>query len=542
MAAMSSRWRGYPPPPEQGARMHMHMHMHGHGHARMHVRVRVRVRVPVRASQGDGAQENESENENERAVETVPVVVLAPQPQPQRDACARKARVLLTGLQLHGRLTAGQPPRQVGAWLAERLVQLGPTYIKLGQFIASRRDVYGREFASEFDGMRDSVRPVPPEEAERMIAESGLDLTRFASIDYAAAAAASMAQVHRGTLQDGRRVVVKVLRPHVRDDVFDDMAFLSALTEVALAAAWVLDAAGRAGPLNALRQMRASVSDLAGFLDEELDLSREAGNIAAFARIYPQTHGYVRVPRLVADACGPRAIVMEDLPSRGISTATGAPVAQRLMREFIEQLVSHGLLHGDPHAGNVGVAEDGRFVLYDFGSVVRLSRGDVRCIKDLLVALVGGDQRASADALRGLGADVLDEKALGRYLVLYRRYLRDLDVSALVASAERQSRDDRTTDLPVLLPGRISRIARSFALLEGVCKGIDPAFNYFDTFASTSSGSLASMGDVAALVLDDDYLRHRARRDVSEVLKSLSRSERSAMASILRAVANDEEL
>ena len=325
---------------------------------------------------------------------------------------ARKARVLLTGLQLHGRVASGQSPRQIGAWLADRFVELGPTYIKLGQFIASRRDVYGREFSTEFDGMRDSVRAAPAADAERMLNASGIDIARFRDIDYNAVAAASIAQVHRGTLTDGRSVVIKVLRPRVRDDVFDDMAFLTAASDLALALASAL---GAGGPLNALRQLRTSVRDLAGYLEEELDLRREAANIAAFRVMYPSSHDAVRVPRLVDEACCAHAIVMEDVPSTAVSCVPaghargrGRSVAQRLMRVFIEQLIMHGLLHGDPHAGNIGVAGDGRFVLYDFGSVVRIDRQDVRYIKDLLVALLAGNNRAAAAALRGLGAEVID--------------------------------------------------------------------------------------------------------------------------------------
>ena len=443
----------------------------------------------------------------------------------RRTLIERKVRVVMTGLQLHGRLASGQSHKRVGAWLANRFEDLGPTYIKIGQFIASRRDVYGREFSSAFESMRDNVRPVSPSQAEAMLSESSIDLSAFRSIEYEALATASIAQVHRAQLADGGRVVIKVLRPHVREEMSEDMAFLTRVADLLVAAARAVRVSS--GQLNTLRQLRTSISDIASYLDEELDLSREARNLAAFTALYPESHPAVRVPQLISRQCRHDAIVMEEVPSQSVALARGPEVARRLVRVFVEQLVTHGLLHGDPHAGNIGIDPSGRFVLYDFGSVVRITRQDIQLIKDLIVALMAGDAASAATALRDLGAEVFDEAALGRYLVLYRRYLRDLDVAALVAAAERQGREDDTHDLPVMLPGHISRIARSFALLEGVCKSIDPTFNYVDAFGSSTTTLLDG---AVALLLDRDYMQHRGTRDLARALDALSAAERSMVA------------
>lgn len=441
----------------------------------------------------------------------------------RRSVVERKIRVVLTGLQLHGRLRSGQPLKSVGSWLASRFVELGPTYIKLGQFIASRRDVYGRDFSSAFESMRDNVKPVSAVQAEEMLSCNSIDLDAFTHIEYDAVATASIAQVHRAQLAGGQRVVIKVLRPHVRDEVSDDMAFLTRLADLIMSVARMMNLS--AGQLNTLRQLRTSISDMASYLEEELDLANEARNISAFMALYPESHPSVRVPQLIASQCRPDAIVMEDVRSHSVALARGPDVAKRLVRVFVEQLVTHGLLHGDPHAGNIGIDASGRFVLYDFGSVVRISRSDVQFIKDLIVALMAGDAASAATALRNLGAEVFDEPALGRYLVLYRKYLRDLDVAALVAAAERQGREDDTNDLPIMLPGHISRIARSFALLEGVCKTIDPMFNYVDAFGSSST----ILDGAVALLLDRDYLHHRGFRDVAKLLETLTAAERASV-------------
>jgi predicted unusual protein kinase regulating ubiquinone biosynthesis (AarF/ABC1/UbiB family) len=469
-------------------------------------------------------------------VERVAVVAREFAGAASRTPLARNMRVAQTVVELQSRLPSLTTPTRraaTGEWLAERLEELGATYIKVGQFIASRSDVYGPEFSSAFVGMHDRVSPVRGE-ASRELVSAAVDLSLFQSIEFEAGSAASIAQVHRGRLVDGRAVVVKVVRPGVRESVRADMVFLESIASALVRAADAIDLSP--GTKAAARQALDTVRDLSGYLAEELDLRAEARNLDRFGRMYPPDHAEVRVPRIVKEACGPDAVVMEYVPSVAVSEmhacgttpANRAASARSIMIVFIRQLLSNGVVHGDPHVGNMGVDARGRLVMYDFGSVVRLDREDVCHLKDLVSFLVLGDTRRAVSVLRRMGADVLDERALEAYVGDYREYMRTLDFRAMAASAAARAASAASSSstssssasssppygastVPIVLPGRISRIVRSFALLEGVCKAIDPGFNYFDTIAE------AATKVPLELVFDVDYLTYKLRHDVAAI-------------------------
>lgn len=441
----------------------------------------------------------------------------------QSSPLARNLRVAQTVVELQAKIPTLTTPAKkaaAGDWLAGRLDGLGATYIKVGQFIASRSDVYGIEFSSAFRGMHDQVAPVTGDAARELVT-AAVDVRKFRSIEFEAKSAASIAQIHRGRLIDGRSVVIKVVRPGVRDSVRSDMRFLEAIASTLVRAA---DLAKLSDSTKAAaRQALDTVRDLSGYLDEELDLEAEARNLASFGRIYPPRHAEVRVPRLVADACGPDAVVMEYLPSAAVATLDPLDrpgAARRVMIVFIRQLLSSGVVHGDPHVGNMGVDRLGRLVVYDFGSVVRLSRQDVCHVKDLVSSLVVGDVARAVAVLRRMGADVIDETALAAYVGDYREYMRTLDFRALAESASARASPASpassassasaaaSAPIPVVLPGRISRIVRSFALLEGVCKDIDPSFNYFDTIAEAATRIPLDV------MFDSEYLAYKMRYDM----------------------------
>jgi predicted unusual protein kinase regulating ubiquinone biosynthesis (AarF/ABC1/UbiB family) len=465
-----------------------------------------------------------------------------------RTPLVRNLRVAQTVVELQAKVpTLTTPARRAaaGEWLAERLDELGATYIKVGQFIASRSDVYGTDFSSAFVDMHDRVAPVTGEAARELVTDA-VDVRLFQSIDFEAVSAASIAQIHRGRLLDGRRVVIKVVRPGVRDSVRSDMRFLDSIATAMVAATDSFAADLPESAKVAARQARDTVRDLSGYLNEELDLRAEAKNLARFGRIYPHGHAEVRVPRIVKEACGPDAVVMEYVPSvpvshlgrqgdpktaaktaaaaAAINAVTRSSAARRVMIVFIRQLLSSGIVHGDPHVGNMGVDDKGRLVVYDFGSVVRLSREDICHVKDLVSSLVVGDVKRAVAVLRRMGADVLDENALAAYVGDYREYMRTLDFRAMAASAAARASSvaassssssasagnsgKNSATMPIVLPGRISRIVRSFALLEGVCKAIDPGFNYFDTIAE------AATRIPLEVIFDADYLSYKLRYDI----------------------------
>lgn len=442
----------------------------------------------------------------------------------------RNVRVVQTILELASLTLSG---RKAGPWLARRLPTHGASGIKIGQFLATRGDVYGQEFADAMQGMQgvhssgfSNIAVTRGEDAKTMLRASmgkkTLDL--FDVIEEEPISAASIAQVHRGVLKDGRRVVIKVLRTDVREDIVGDMAFLSGLADVV---EWVTERIDAPEEVRTLvANAKKSVRNIDGYLQEELDLLAEARNLTAFYGIYKNSPT-VRVPRLVPEACNTDALVMEELKTRNVMEVARLTEAYEdrryfanlVMQTFLRQLLNHCVVHGDPHAGNMGVHRDGRLVLYDFGSIVRIERDDVVHLTELLAAMLFDDVPLAVSALREIGAEVKDEGALKKYVGLYRQYMKTLDFGALVESAKEQMDVSHNEPLstrktatgiavPAVLPSRIGRIVRSFALIEGICKKIDVNFNYFDAMTDGGSESL-----IVEILLKQNYVRYKIRSD-----------------------------
>jgi predicted unusual protein kinase regulating ubiquinone biosynthesis (AarF/ABC1/UbiB family) len=210
---------------------------------------------------------------------------------------------------------------------------------------------------------------------------------------------------------------------------------------------------------------------------------------------------------------------MDYAPSESVLATRGAAARSRLatglMTFFISQLVREGMVHGDPHLGNMGVTRNGGgLVLYDFGNVIYVPHGYRQRMKELICQLVVGNTRAVAKSLRGLDIDVLDEDGVERAVVVYMEYMRTIDVTVL------QRAFGPDTVLPMRFTDQILRLVRVYALLEGVCKQLDPAFNYFAVLASFD----------ASVVLDEDFLAFKIQSDASAFVAAATNAGRAAAA------------
>ena len=398
------------------------------------------------------------------------------------DLLRRRAAVagVLAELPARALLARGDPGR-LGAWLAERVVHLGPAFVKAGQFVSTRRDLFGDGFSAPFAVLRDRVRAEPAAALLRTPSLGRLLAAReLRDFEPEPLATASVGQVHGARLRDGRRVVLKVRRPGVEQAVADDVALLRALLAAATAAT------GRQEQEEAAR-LRDGLRDLEAGLAHELDFRREAAAMRRFRAQRSRLGLRVRVPRVHAELCSADLLVMERVDSvRLTSGRARAGLAGELMELFVRQVARGGVVHGDPHPGNLGLDADGRLVLYDFGSVVALSRRERARLRALVWALVLDDPEAAARGLTRLGARVLSVPGLAASIRPYREYVRTLDVARLREAASAAGRQP-----PVVLPNKLLRLTRVFGALEGVCKDLDPGFNYVQ-FAMSPAGAAAA--------------------------------------------------
>ena len=262
------------------------------------------------------------------------------------------------------------------------------TFVKLGQVLATRRDLLPEEFVTELSALQDDVPPVSwPAIDEVIRAELGAGVDElFASFERIPMAAASIAQVHAATLKSGQRVVVKVCRPGAPAVVESDLAILERLA-VRLQRSW-----GRS---------MGAVELADGFGDalrEELDLRIEVRNMTSVAASACHDGSGVRIPVPVEGMSTQRVLVMERLEGRSLSaeephglTERRGALARGLLDCLLRQVMVDGIFHADPHPGNILLLSDGQLGLLDFGSVGRIDAEMRGALQRLLLAVDHGN-------------------------------------------------------------------------------------------------------------------------------------------------------
>jgi predicted unusual protein kinase regulating ubiquinone biosynthesis (AarF/ABC1/UbiB family) len=286
--------------------------------------------------------------------------------------------------------------------LADDLEKLGPTFIKLGQLLSTRGDLLPQPYLEALERLQDHIAPFPYEEVERIVSsELGARLSKlFIDFDTQATAAASLAQVHRATMRDGRAVVVKVQRPGIREIIVEDLEALEKVAEF-------IDSHTEVGKRYEFTNM---LVDLRQSLLSELDFKREASNLHTLRKSLQEFEDIV-IPEPVDDYTTARVITMEFIPGRKITEVSplrfieldGLHLAEEVFRAYLKQLLVDGFFHADPHPGNVFVTEDNRIALLDLGMVAHVSGTFRANLLRLLLAISEGHGNDAAEVSIKMG-------------------------------------------------------------------------------------------------------------------------------------------
>jgi ubiquinone biosynthesis protein len=286
--------------------------------------------------------------------------------------------------------------------LARDLEKLGPTFIKLGQLLSTRADLLPGPYLEALERLQDHIEPFPYEEVERIVSgELGVRLSKaFSDFDPTPLAAASLSQVHKASMRDGRDVVVKVQRPDIRDLIVGD---LEALGEIA----HFLDEHTELGKRYEFDNM---LVNLRKSLLRELDFTIEANNLHAIAENLAEFENIV-IPEPIDDFTTTRVLTMEYIAGKKITTLnplrlmevdTGL-LADELFSAYLKQFLVDGLFHADPHPGNVFLTDDDRIALIDLGMVGRVTRTFQDNLLRLLLAISEGRGEMAAEAAIRMG-------------------------------------------------------------------------------------------------------------------------------------------
>ena len=309
----------------------------------------------------------------------------------------------------------GSSPAVDAEALACDVERLGPTFIKLGQLLSSRADLLQPAYADALARLQDDVEPFPFADVVRIVEEElGVRLSKgFAHFEEKPLAAASLGQVHRAALRDGRPVAVKVQRPDVREQVALD---LDTLGDVAS----LLE---RFSSVTRSVDVRALLEQFRYTILAELDYRQEARNMAVLAGHLRELRDVV-VPLPVDDYTTGRVLTMDYVAGTKITAVSpvewtevdGRALADVLFRAYLQQILVDGFFHADPHPGNVLITDDHRLGLLDVGMIGRLSNGLQERLFRLLLAIADGDDGEAAASVVALGepVDGVDEASMRR--------------------------------------------------------------------------------------------------------------------------------
>ncbi|HEY1444933.1 MAG TPA: AarF/UbiB family protein [Acidimicrobiales bacterium] len=359
---------------------------------------------------------------------------------------------------------------------------LGPTYIKLGQIIASGDGIFPAELVAEFKWCRDEVPAEPWPVVERVLTE---ELGRpihsvFASVDRTPKAAASIAQVHAATLRDGTPVVIKIQRPSVASRVRQDLAIM----------AWLAPHLVGRIPVAALANPPALVELFAETITEELDFRLEAENMLDIAMTFAELdqRSFV-VPRPHPTLVTRRMLVMERLDGFKFSDVEGMHAAgidtEEVVRAgmigFLEGCMMHGIFHGDLHGGNLFVLPSGKIALLDFGITGRLTETKRLALLSLLVGASNADIPTQVAALRDLGAfpDDVDVSSVIEQLGLDRPPIDPTQLTADELVGEMQRSVKTLLAIGAKLPKELMLFVKNLMFLDGSIATLAPDLDLF---------------------------------------------------------------
>ncbi len=361
--------------------------------------------------------------------------------------------------------------------LASDLEKRGPTFVKLGQLLSTRPDLLPPAYIEALSRLQDQVAPAEFEDIRSTVeSELGVRLSRiFTTFEEVPIASASLGQVHRATLRDGRAVAVKVQRPGIRQQVLEDLDVLGRIADLVTDHT---DTGNRLGLADVFENFRRT-------LLEELDYAREAANLVMLRDVLAE-HERIVVPEPLPDYSTSRVLTMDLLDGRKVSELgplarvdlDGAPLADALVHAYLEQMLGAGLVHADPHPGNVLVLADGRLGLVDVGMVLRLPESARKDLVRLLVAISEGHGEDAARVVIGMSESLegFDER---RFIAQvadvvernFRSPLGELDAGTVVMELTRTA---ASTGLRP--PSVMAMVGKTLLEVDQVARCLDPDF------------------------------------------------------------------
>jgi predicted unusual protein kinase regulating ubiquinone biosynthesis (AarF/ABC1/UbiB family) len=379
------------------------------------------------------------------------------------------------------KVSQAERKRDLAVRFRNALVELGPTFIKLGQFLSVRRDLLDVEMADELATLQDNVPPFSAEQAIKTIAtELGQEPDKlFLEFDQVPLASASIGQVHRARLHDGRQVVIKVQRPDLAAKFYQDLGYMRSLIR------W-----GRRIRKEGDWDGWLALSDEFGrSLFSEIDYIQEGKN-ADRMRLNLRDSTHIRIPRVIWKYTGRHVLAFEYVPGIKIDKINElkersfdlVEIGNQLVYAYLEQVLIHGYFHADPHAGNLAIDDEGRIIIYDFGMVGEISEAQRLAIAGCVTSVIDKSGEDVAQYLVELGVLTADSnkapvvRTLTPFIDYYSgKSMKDLDFNHL----ERDI-DQIALERALRLPANLAYLLRAGSSVEGIARTLQPEFSFVE--------------------------------------------------------------
>ncbi len=437
------------------------------------------------------------------------------------------------------------PLLELSTRFAKDLEALGPTYIKIGQLLSTRADLLPTPFLEALARLQDNVAPFPFEQVEEIVtSELGVRISKgFASFDREPLAAASLGQVHRATMRDGRAVAVKVQRPKIREQIVTD---LEALLQMAEFADKHTEAGRKCGYAQIVEEFRKS-------LLRELDYRQEAKNQATLRENLAEFK-HIVVPQVIEDYSTAIVLTSEfvkgskitDMGPFAQTPVDGARLADELFRAYLQQILVDGFVHADPHPGNLILTEDGRLALLDVGMVTRVSPG----LQERLLQLIMAISEGRGDEAANIAMKIADARPEADETLFRRRVCemvaenRDSKMSQIYVGRVVLEITGASGDCGFRVPSEMTMLGKTLLNLDVVGRTLDPDFDPNATIRRRSAEltqrrmrQSISVGNLFGTLIETKEFVERLPSRVNKILDHIADNQIS-----VKVDAIDEEL
>ena len=408
--------------------------------------------------------------------------------------------------------------------------ELGTSFVKFGQLLSTREDIIGPDYAGSLAKLNDNMTPFPTQEAKDVIKEElGEPVNKlFASFEDKPLASASIAQVHRATLKNGKKVIVKVQRPGIEDTIMEDIRIMHYL-------AFLVD---KNVPELRKYDPQYLVDEFERSIIKELDFTREAKNATRLRLNFKDFDG-VYIPKVYEELSEKHVLTMEEIKGTKLANVIASHsakfnkdlIAKRLVQQYLKMILTDGFYHADPHPGNIRILDHNVICFLDFGRCASIDKELAENIFKLVMFALNNDVKGMMSHLFRTG--LLDESSNTNDL---KADITDLLDAYYTPDIEKIKIGQLLSDLISIItkydfnrPRELAELTRTLLILEGVGMQIDPEFNLAKEFEPYSKKYMSESVDTERLsniikgnLLDLEYMARDFPSTMRRLMKKIA--------------------